>query len=195
MQIEYQTLTVGPIATNCYMLYLKDRSDCVIVDPGGDADRIIRMLGGRRIAAVLLTHGHFDHVLALPDLLTSGLMDADTPVCIHTLDAPMLADPTLNVSRSFLFQGLTFPAANRTVQDGDTFEAGGMPFRVMHTPGHTAGSVCYVCAEKLLLSGDTLMALGCGRCDLPTGNEQEMVRSLQKLRPLLSTCTLLGGHG
>ena len=102
--MQIRSLTVGPIATCCYILSREDRPDCLVIDPGAEPERILRAAGEKRIAAILLTHGHFDHIEAV-----AALKGEDTPVLIHELDAPMLGDPDLNVSRPLMHRDITDP--------------------------------------------------------------------------------------
>lgn len=186
--LQVERLTVGILSVNCYILHVEGRTDCVVIDPGGSPDRIREKLGGRNIAAILLTHGHFDHIGAV-----DALMAPDTALVVHALDDAMLQSPHLNVSW-MVSDDITCRRATRTVAEGDLLLYAGIPFRVLHTPGHTPGSVCYECGD-LLFTGDTVMGEGYGRCDLPGGDEQAMMSSLRRLQPLRETHQMLGGHG
>ena len=185
--LDILTIPVGQLATQCYLVSLPDRDDCIVIDPGAEPERIRAALQKKRLAAILLTHGHFDHIGAV-----SALMDADTPLYIHALDAPMLADPKLNLCR-MIGQTITAPPANHLLQEGDLVQAAGITLTVLHTPGHTPGSVCYR-AGDVLFTGDTLFHLGCGRTDFPGGSEADMRRSLARLTPLARECTIYPGH-
>ena len=187
MQIE--KLTVGPVATNCYLLSDGTNAGPVLViDPGADAPDILKALRGRPVCAYLLTHGHFDHTGAL-----SGLPKA--PVCLHTLDAAMLNDPALNAG--FLIgDTLPRPAAD-TVWDRDGLvPLSGFPCKVhaLHTPGHTPGS-CTFEIDNVLFTGDTLFRQGFGRTDLPGGSQEDLRNSLRKLLRLPGDLRVLPGHG
>ena len=185
--LDILTIPVGQLATQCYLVSLPDRDDCIVIDPGAEPERIRAALQKKRLAAILLTHGHFDHIGAV-----SALIDADTPLYIHALDAPMLADPKLNLCR-MIGQTITAPPANHLLQEGDLVQAAGITLTVLHTPGHTPGSVCYR-AGDVLFTGDTLFHLGCGRTDFPGGSEADMRRSLARLMPLARECTIYPGH-
>ena len=185
--LDILTIPVGQLATQCYLVSLPDRDDCIVIDPGAEPERIRAALQKKRLAAILLTHGHFDHVGAV-----SALMDADTPLYIHALDAPMLADPKLNLCR-MIGQTITAPPANHLLQEGDLVQAAGSTLTVLHTPGHTPGSVCYR-AGDVLFTGDTLFHMGCGRTDFPGGSEADMRQSLARLAPLARECTIYPGH-
>ena len=180
-------LTVGELATRCYVLWLEGRDDCLVIDPGAEAETIRRACGGKRIAAILLTHGHFDHIGAVRELMAE-----DTVLAVHRLDAPLLSDPQANVSW-MLGRSVTAPAPTRLLEEGDEVEAAGMTLRVLHTPGHTPGGVCYALGENLF-TGDTMFDRGYGRTDLPGGDEAALMRSLRRLTPLRRTCRIFAGH-
>lgn len=181
-------LTVGNLNTNCYILSMEDRKDCVIIDPGAEAPRIRRHVGDRAIAAILLTHGHFDHIAA-----TGELMDPGTELIIHFEDVPLLSDPDKNAGRGMVGGEITAPAPTRTVIDNEEFTAAGIRFKVLHTPGHTMGSVCYQ-TEKDLFTGDTLFQHGWGRTDLYSGDQALMMQSLRRLIPIARTMPIHPGH-
>ena len=180
-------LTVGELATRCYVLWLEGRDDCLVIDPGAEAETIRRACGGKRIAAILLTHGHFDHIGAVREL-----MAADTVLAVHRLDAPLLSDPQANVSW-MLGRSVTAPAPTRLLEEGDEVEAAGMTLQVLHTPGHTPGGVCYKLGENLF-TGDTMFDRGYGRTDLPGGDEDALSRSLRRLMPLRRSHRIFAGH-
>ncbi len=186
--MQIKTLTVGMLGTQCYLLFPEDGKECIVIDPGAEAARIRRAAEGKRIAAILLTHGHFDHIGAAGEL-----MEADTRLLIHALDAPMLSDPVLNAGRALTGQSVTAPAPTEYVKEGDRIQAAGLSLLVMHTPGHTPGGVCYLAGEDLF-TGDTMFHHGWGRTDLPGGNEEDMMRSLRRLIPISHTCRVYPGH-
>ena len=182
-----RTLSVGLLGTCCYMLSLPGRDDCLVIDPGAEPDVIRQAAEGRAIAAILLTHGHFDHIGAVAELLTP-----DAALVIHELDAPLLGDPQLNASW-LIGQSVTAPDATHPVHEGDEITYAGITFTVLHTPGHTPGGVCYRTGNSLF-SGDTRFRFGFGRTDLPGGNMRDLQRSLARLAPLLEEVTLYPGH-
>ena len=186
--MEIKTLTVGIVATSCYILGKEGRDDCLVIDPGAEADRIRRAAEGKRIAAILLTHGHFDHIGGV-----QGLMDKDTRLLIHSLDAPMLSDPALNASAALLQRPFAAPAPTDLLRDGEKLTLAGLPVEVIHTPGHTPGSVCFR-IEDHLFTGDTLFEYGWGRTDLPGGDEQALYASLRRIAPLAESLPIHPGH-
>ncbi len=186
-ECQVQTVVCGMMCEMCYVVSLPGRDDCVVIDPGAQPEKILQAAAGRKIAAILLTHCHFDHVGAVSALLGGG-----TALVIHKKDAAGLGDPLVNAS--WMVGGpRTYPPANRMVEEGDTLTYAGMTFTVLHTPGHTAGSVCYLCGDALF-TGDTVLQGTCGRTDLPTGSDAEMTASLRRLAPLVSHCRCYGGH-
>ena len=186
--VQMKRVTVGLLSTNCYLLWREDREDCVVIDPGANAEKIRAAMGGRSLAAILLTHGHFDHIGAVDALMGPG-----TELVVHTQDEPMLHSPELNVCW-MIDRTITCRRATRTVEEGDLLVYAGMAFRVLHTPGHTPGGVCYECGG-MLFTGDTMFDEGWGRTDLPGGSEAELMASLRRLMPLRDTHEILGGHG
>ena len=175
--MRLKKVSVGILGTNCYILLPEDRDDCVVIDPGSEADRILKETEGRRVAAVLLTHGHFDHIGV------SAEVAGDSPVYIRPEDMAMLEDPELNGSAQLTGKPVvTRPRDPRRLTE-DMLEVGGLSFRVMHTPGHSAGSVCYL-TEDMLFTGDTLFRHGWGRTDLYGGSDRDMMASLRMLMHL-----------
>ena len=187
MTPDIRELNVGLLGTCCYILSLPDRDDCVVIDPGAEPERILETAGNRAIAAILLTHGHFDHIGGV-----SGLMGDGAALVIHELDAPMLGDPQQNASW-MIRRTITAPEATRLVREGDEITYAGITFSVLHTPGHTPGSVCYQ-TENALFTGDTRFREGYGRTDLPGGSMRDLRHSLARLAPLVEALPLYPGH-
>lgn len=185
--MEIRLVPVGPLSTACYVLWQEDRQDCLVIDPGDEPEKILKAAGGRSIAGILLTHGHFDHIGGV-----SALMKEDTPLLIHELDAPMLGDPQLNACW-MMGQFITAPKATRLLQEGDVIDLAGISLTVLHTPGHTPGCVCYLCGDDLF-TGDTIIGRGWGRTDLPGGSDADMMKSLRRLHPYTKTHSIHGGH-
>lgn len=185
--LQIQTLAVGPIRANCYILSLPDRHDCVLIDPGAQPERILAAAKGKLVAAVLLTHGHFDHIGGVMGVLSPG-----TALYIHTLDEPMLHDPAKNMA-VMIGQELVVHHKAALVTQGEHILAAGIDFTVLHTPGHTPGSVCYQ-AEGALFTGDTMFRHGYGRTDLPGGSWDDLYQSMKRLLLLQKDFEVFPGH-
>ena len=192
----------GAFAANCYIVAPAPGEECVIIDPGQDAERGIEELLARyrlKPVAVLLTHGHIDHVWSVgPVCGAKGI-----PAWIHPADRGLLADPAsglaLNVGQE-LFGGVTFtePDDVRELTDGAALELAAMELTVGHVPGHTPGSVTFRGgADDLdaLFSGDLLFAGSIGRTDLPGGDHASMLKSLARTLTLPDETVVLPGHG
>ena len=184
-------LTVGPVQTRCYILGTENGQECIVIDPGDEAERIRKAVGDRKIAAILLTHGHFDHIGAAGALCEGA--NGSPKIVIHEMDAPMLSDPTLNASVGLMGRQITAPEATNLVREGDELEIAGLKIKVLHTPGHTPGSVCYE-IEGELFTGDTVFDFGWGRTDLPGGNESDMAASLRRIMPMVRSMPMHAGH-
>jgi glyoxylase-like metal-dependent hydrolase (beta-lactamase superfamily II) len=192
--MEYRRFAMGALWTNAYLLWDAE-GVAVLVDPGGDPSEALGFAEekGLEIEWILLTHGHGDHIGGLDE----ARKRSSKGVAIHHADAPMLTSPEENLSR-WMGSPVESGAADKVLEDGETFWAGSMEVRVIHTPGHTAGSSCFLFREgatELLVSGDTLFARSVGRTDLPGGSEKELKSSLVKLAALADTLPVLPGHG
>ena len=179
---------VGPLETNCYFIIVA--SNAIIVDPGGDASRLLNLIKKFQLSInlYLLTHSHYDHIAALGELLRY----VKAPIAIHTDDADSLADPRTNFS--MLMGDPQSYKADRLLSDGDIIKLSGEDFTVMHTPGHTPGSISLL-GDGFILSGDTLFRQGIGRTDIPGGSENQIYKSLRKLLELPSETIVYPGHG
>jgi len=177
-------------SSNTYLLV--SGGAALVVDPSVSAEAILRASEKEKVTieGILLTHGHFDHILSL-DVLREVL---SVPAAIHEHDAVMLTDGRKNAFYDFFGKERTFGAAERLLSEGDTISLSDETITVLHTPGHTGGSVCYLCGDSLM-TGDTLFSNTYGRCDLWSGNEKEMQQSLRRLRSLPPTLTIYPGHG
>ena len=178
--MKLTALTVGSIETNCYIVYDEETKGAVVIDPSDDAALVEARIAalGLQVRAILLTHGHFDH-------------GGDTERIRRLSGAPVYLHPADRALPSWLTHGLS---ADVDLHDGDELDFNGLRFRVLHTPGHTPGSVCFLCGT-LLFAGDTLFAGSCGRTDLPGGSWQDMAASLRRLAELDGDYTVYPGHG
>lgn len=194
----------GAFQANCYLIAPGEGEACLIIDPGQDAEEpIAEALRKHRLSpvAVLLTHGHFDHVFAVAPVCDGN----DIPAWIHPEDRELLSDPLkgLSLQASDLFGGrleMREPTEVRELSDGAVLDLAGLSLTVDHTPGHTRGSVIFrsELAEggRVLFAGDTLFAGSIGRTDLPGGDSRTMMETLRtKLLPLEDDTVVLPGHG
>lgn len=188
--MQYITIPVGPLQTNCYIVYLTDGT-AAIVDPGEDADRIIQTVRSRDLSVkqIWLTHGHFDHIGAV--LTLKKVLDCEILACEQ--EQMVLQDVNLNLSTAFAGVPVSVQP-DILLQDENTFAFGDTEVTMLHTPGHTVGSCCYL-VDDLLFSGDTLFQLSVGRVDFPTGDGNTLLHSLGRLARLTENYTVLPGHG
>lgn len=183
-------LTLGFMHTNCYILYGEDKK-AVVIDPAFSPDIIKKALceKGLTLDKILLTHAHFDHIMAVQSLRDNG-----QKVYIHIEDEEMLYDCEKNCMYEFTGRDLKIDKAECPIKDGDKIEFGDECLTVYHTPGHTKGSVCYI-SDEYIFSGDTLFKDGVGRWDLYGGNYDSLMCSLKRLKDLEKDYTVLPGHG
>ena len=191
MRVNIQAVSCGIIQENAYIVSRDGRDDCVVIDPGDDFAKLQKALGDRPVGAILLTHGHFDHILAAGPLSEA----TGAPVYIHAADAEMLNDSVLNGYAGLMGGFVQGPEVKAEALSG-RFEACGLAFDVLHTPGHSKGSVClYLKDEGVLFSGDTLFEAGYGRVDLHGGDMRAMLNSLKALFELPGETAVYPGHG
>ncbi len=187
-----QTLSVGPIEANCTIIW-EDPNSAWIVDPGADAEIILEFLKSKNLkpALIILTHAHFDHISAVPQILEHY---PDLPVHVGPGDEPMIGHP-LN-SWAPYYPTTQKPATLMAdLVDGATIEAGGLMAKIIATPGHTPGGVCvYFEKAKLMLTGDTLFAGSCGRTDFPGGSAKVLSESLKRLATFPADTEVIPGH-
>jgi len=194
MKIDH--LILGAYETNCYVLRDSDAAnDCLVIDPGLDAEPLIDLLKEENLnaVAVALTHGHIDHIAGVAALREQfpGMR-----VCIHRLDAEMLTEPYTNLS---VMSGIAFSTEPEDVslEEQDVIEQAGVKLTVLHTPGHTPGGIClYSRDEGVAFVGDTLFADSIGRTDFPGGSMSQLLNSVrQKLFTLPDETKVYPGHG
>lgn len=174
-------MPVGSYQTNCYMVWAEGSETCALIDPGYQPEEILEQarIKGKTVEAILLTHGHFDHVGGVKELAEEfpGL-----PVYLHPNDTQL----TPELSKGLFWTDF--------YEEGDELTMDGLTFRVYHTPGHTPGSVC-LRVEDMLLTGDTLFAGSCGRTDFPGGSWSQLMDSFARLAKLPGNYGVLSGHG
>lgn len=187
--MNVRRLTLGPLETNCYVLDDGQGGPAVVVDPAGGVGEILAALEGRPLAAVVLTHGHFDHLGAATELLA----ERPASLMVHALDAHAITSATGTGGAMFGFH-YTAPPAERLLGDGEIITAGALELTVLHTPGHTPGSICLL-GDGELFSGDTLFAGSVGRTDFPGGDARVMRESIARLAALPGETRIHPGHG
>ena len=189
-QIKVDCIPVGPIAANCYVVENLETGECLIVDPGDESERIIRLVGSRKPQAVLLTHGHYDHIGAV-DAMCSHF---DIPVYLHELEADKLSDAEKNLSTLFS-EAAVQHTQPRLLHADERITLAGIELEVLHTPGHSAGCVCYRLPDAQgMLTGDTLFANGYGRTDFYDGDFHQLYQSLRRLMRLTPKMVTYPGH-
>ena len=188
-----QIINVGEMRTNCYILSNEETKEALVFDPGADAERILEFVKskGLSIQAVLLTHGHFDHIMGVDEIRRQ------TRATVYACEAEreLLGNPDMNCAHMFNCEAAT--EADIYVKDGQILTLAGLKIQVIHTPGHTSGGVCYYIEDaKIVITGDTLFFEAVGRCDLPTSNEAAIIESItKKLFVLPEDVTVYPGHG
>ena len=182
--MQIKSLQVGSIGTNCYLLMDEEQKLCAVIDPGGDAWRIISAVeaSGTSPAAILLTHGHYDHTGAVADLQAKW---PEIPTYLNKRD----------VYEGDGYMQQLFPLLSnlKNYDEGDTLTVGGLTVEVMATPGHSEGSVTLRCGD-VLFCGDTLFAGSMGRTDFPGGSERKIMASLKRLGALEGNLMVCPGH-
>ena len=194
--MKIDRLILGAYQTNCYILRDSEPAkDCLIIDTGLEAGELVDFLRENKLnpAAVVLTHGHVDHITGLAELRKSW---PEIKVYIHKLDAEMLTETRSNLSAVTGAPFSTQPA-DCVIEEGDVIEQAGIKLQVFHTPGHTPGGIClYSKNEGIVFVGDTLFASSVGRTDMPGGSTTQLIKSIkQKLLTLPGETVVYPGHG
>jgi len=190
--MNFQTVIVGALETNCYLVWCPETKECAVVDPGAEPERIFLEISrlGLKPVMILNTHGHLDHIGANKDMKEHY----GAPLFIHPADSGLLEAVQQNELR-FLLGAQDSPPADGFLDDGQNILVGRCSLRVLHTPGHSPGSVCFLNGH-FLLSGDTLFFEGVGRTDLPGGSARQLEESIRtKILTLADNLVVLPGHG
>ncbi len=185
-------MEVGVYSANCYIIADEQSREGIIIDPGGDADRIMKFVKDNKLAIkyIVLTHAHGDHIGGVNEVLS----ETDAVLCVHKEDLFILKDKKKNFTSQMRGPIVEIRDA-KLLEDGDTLQAGDMTFKIIHTPGHSPGGIC-IHTKKLLFAGDTLFANNIGRGDLIGGDEAQLIRSIKaKLMELPDDTTVYPGHG
>ena len=183
-----KSLVVGPMAVNCYCLADPDTKDACLIDPGAEPARIKNLLVREKfnLKFILNTHGHGDHIAA------NGYFDA--PIYIHQLDEDFLTDSNKNLSSMVGFPFIS-PRASKFLEDGETVNLGNIRLEIIHTPGHTPGSIS-IKYDNILFTGDCLFNGGIGRTDFAYGDERELLKSIRERLLIFDDDTIIyPGHG
>ncbi len=189
--MKVHALSVGPMQANCYVLECEETKNAVIIDPGGDGDFIIDFINAKKLMPefIINTHAHVDHIAA-NEYLKSRI---SALICIHKEDADMLVNPQKNLS-FFINSPIVSPAPDRLLDDGDILNSGTINLKVIHTPGHSPGSICLL-SQECIFTGDLLFAGGIGRYDFPGSSYNLLIESLKKIMNLDSDLIVYPGHG
>ena len=185
-------LVVGPLMANCFIFGCKQTKEAVVIDPGGDADRILLALSDSnlKVKYIINTHGHFDHVSGNEKMKTA----TDAKILIHPLDAPMLGMLSTNAA-IFGISVENSPPCDKTIEEGETVSFGNITLDVIHTPGHTPGGIS-LHTDDIVFVGDTLFAGSIGRTDFPGGDFDTLIASIQnKLFKMEDDVRVFSGHG
>lgn len=191
-KLKVYSMVLGQVQTNFYMAVNEETKETLLIDPADGASYIIRQVEqlGLKPVAILLTHGHFDHILAVNDLKARY----DIPVYIHEDEKDVLADPSISLCE--WIGGNVQISVDHYVKDGQILDLAGFKVKVLHTPGHTKGGACfYIEDEKAVFAGDTLFNCSIGRTDFPTGNTLTLLASIrEKLFVLPDDTNVFPGH-
>ena len=189
--MKIQTLTVGPLEENCYLVIDESTNRAVLIDPGDEPARILAALhaSGATLESVWLTHAHFDHLGGLAGVLRAH----PVPVYMHPLEAP-LHEVAVDAALRFGIRIEAPPPADRELADGDRVQVGSQELHVMHVPGHAPGHVAFH-DERVIFGGDCLFAGSIGRTDLPFADRETLDASVARLIALGDELTLYPGHG
>lgn len=190
--MKIERFSMGPIAANCYVLLDEASGEAAVIDPGACERPLMEYLNSdavKQVRYILLTHGHYDHLMGAAQI--KALTGA--PVCIHAEDAACLTDETESLADTHLPGQQQYVQPDAFLEEGMELPLGALTIRVLHTPGHSCGGVCFI-AGDVIFSGDTLFCHTCGRTDLPGGDYATLMHSLERLAKLPGDYQVYPGH-
>ena len=189
--MKVERFIVGSLYTNSYLVTCEKKNESVLIDPGDVSQELIEKVKEISLQAILLTHGHFDHIGGVNTIID----ETGAPVLIHSLDAPMLNDPGLNGSY-MIGERICASEPSGFLSEGDDVRFGESKLKVIQTPGHTRGGISFVSDGEFVIAGDTLFKLSVGRWDLPGGNYESLMKTLQDTFSIMTDSTYVyPGHG
>jgi glyoxylase-like metal-dependent hydrolase (beta-lactamase superfamily II) len=193
MTLQYKTVVTGSFAENCYIVYDKDKREGILIDPGDEPDKILNAAKASdiKLTAIYNTHGHIDHVGA------AGVIQKklNIPFAIHPAEPPLKESIKIEARLFGLSPAIDVPKTDMELKEGTVVKIGSTEGKVLFTPGHTPGGVCFL-FEEYLFAGDTLFAGSIGRSDFPGGNGKQLIKSIkEKLLSLNDNIKVLSGHG
>ena len=189
--MNVRQIPVGPLQTNCFIISCDHTSQAIIVDPGDISQILLDTINPLDIAGVYLTHGHFDHIGGVNRIIS----ETGAPLFIHKNDSIMLSDPRANGAGMFGGDVLVEHPATY-LKEGDNVEFGECALKVLHTPGHSKGSISFYAEGEFVIAGDTLFRMSVGRWDLPGGDYDTLMSSLRKaFLPMPDNTVVYPGHG
>ena len=191
MSVTVDSLALGPVSANTYIVTDDATGETAVIDAGSCTDELLDKLKDKNVRYILLTHGHYDHILGVPALKAH----TGAEVLIHKADADCFWDTEKSLASFDHSFSQTPMKADRLLSDGEEIHLGETVLSVLHTPGHTKGGVCYIdYQDRLIFSGDTLFCLTAGRTDFPGGSFEELMASLITLRNLPGDYIVYPGH-
>lgn len=189
--MQITKISGGPLPTNCYLLKDDETGKSAVIDPGFESEELSELVRkDGNVEAILLTHGHFDHISGVRRIWE----ETNAKIYLPEDELLFVTDGSLNLSGVFFGESVSPFRVDVPLSDGQTVNVGKLEVKVLMTPGHTSGSCCFI-VEDAIFSGDTLMKLSCGRTDFPTGNYSQLLNSLRRLGELPGDYRVFPGHG